>query len=150
MIITEQALLGKTISIPTLSGDSFNYSLPSPFRDVDKDVVIKDKGLPNTDTVINNIWSLYGWRGKLMLNVHVDFPNELTEEQKRLVEDWPNGMFLSDDDDDGDDEMGEKKREERKETGDNKWGEENGEDRNNEEYTDIDLFHLDIDKETSY
>ena len=85
-----------------------------------------------------------------MLNVHVDFPNELTEEQKRLVEDWPNGMFLSDDDDDGDDEMGEKKREERKETGDNKWGEENGEDRNNEEYTDIDLFHLDIDKETSY
>ena len=86
---------------------------------------------------MNNILSLFGWRGDVKLNVHVDFPDELTEDQKRIVESWSDDIFLSDND-----EMGMMEKEER--------GEENREDWYNEEEIDIDNINLDIDKEMSY
>ncbi|AOY60562.1 MULTISPECIES: DnaJ C-terminal domain-containing protein [Desulfococcus] len=70
------ALLGTTVSVPTLEGGELSLRIPPGTRHKTK-MRLADKGLP----------AMRGsHRGNLYVTVHVEMPSHLTAEQKALVE----------------------------------------------------------------
>jgi len=70
------ALLGTTVSVPTLEGKKLSLKIPPGTRHKTK-MRLGRKGLPAMKT---------GHRGNLYVTIHIEMPSQLTDEQKELVE----------------------------------------------------------------
>ncbi|MBU4055731.1 MAG: J domain-containing protein, partial [Proteobacteria bacterium] len=71
-----EALLGTTLLIPTPDGREINMKIPSGTKHKTK-MRISGQGIP---------YMSEKRRGDLYVNIDVDFPADLTEEQKGLIE----------------------------------------------------------------
>jgi len=71
-----EAILGTTITVPTLDGNELNMKIPPGTRHKTK-MRIPGRGLPKMQG---------SDKGDLFVQIHVDIPKDLTSEQKTLVE----------------------------------------------------------------
>lgn len=71
-----EALLGTTVSVPTLDDKQYNLKVPPGTKSGTR-LRLPGHGLPAMKG---------GRKGDLFVRIHVDIPRELTAEQKRLVE----------------------------------------------------------------
>jgi curved DNA-binding protein len=71
-----EAILGTTITVPTLEGNELNMKIPSGTRHKTK-MRSPGRGLPKMQG---------SDKGDLFVQIHVDIPKDLTSEQKTLVE----------------------------------------------------------------
>ena len=71
-----QALLGTQVSIPTMDGKELSLKIPPGTRHLTK-MRLSGRGMPIMNSDI---------RGDLFVQIHVLMPKELTEAQKKLVE----------------------------------------------------------------
>lgn len=70
------ALLGTTISVPTLDGKQYNLKIPAGTKSGTR-MRLAGQGLPAMKG---------GKRGDLFVRIYIDIPRQFTAEQKRLVE----------------------------------------------------------------
>lgn len=71
-----EAILGTTITVPTLEGNELNMKIPPGTRHKTK-MRIPGRGLPKMQG---------SDKGDLFVQIHVDIPRDLTSEQKTLIE----------------------------------------------------------------
>jgi curved DNA-binding protein len=71
-----EAILGTTLTIPTLDGIELNMKIPPGTRHKTK-MRIPERGLPKMQGTD---------RGDLFVQIHVDIPKDLTSEQRALIE----------------------------------------------------------------
>ena len=72
-----EAVLGTTVSIPTLDGGKLNVKIPSGMQAKSK-LRLKGKGLPLPNSTK---------QGDILVQIEVNIPNELSEDQTKIVKD---------------------------------------------------------------
>ena len=71
-----EAVLGKTVSIPSPTGGEINLKIPSGSQN-DQLLKLKDKGIQSTSRT-----------GDLYVRIHIIMPTNLSPEEQRLMEEW--------------------------------------------------------------
>ncbi len=71
-----EAVLGKTVSIPSPTGGEINLKIPSGSQN-DQLLKLKDKGIQSTSRT-----------GDLYVRIHIIMPANLSPEEQRLMEEW--------------------------------------------------------------